>query len=731
MATQPTYPGVYIEEVPSGVRTITGVSTSITAFVGRTLKGPIDHATRVTNFGAFEKQFGGLWRESTLSYAIRQFFQNGGTDAVVVRIVNRRGAASSITLSNGTPNGIQLLEAEPAAGGHRLRVQVTDDGTRHIIVTEIARTAAGAEVVVRTADYAGADAAALAAALAADDSLVRLSDETADFTALPVVTPEPVDFPAGTAAAQAASAPLPIAGENLAITAAAAGTAGNNIAVTILPSATEDDLYSVVVEQRQANGTYAPLGTVTAVTNASVQAAVAGQANIGVVVSGDPTTLPTPPFAATRFHLSGGADATATSAATAASGQLPTGGLFISAANPGAWGNLLRLRADRNTADPDDDALFNLTVELLDENEQPTASESLRNLSVDPESPRFVITILEQTSLLVRASGIIPATAPVATGGSGLMLAGGEDGGAVGAIDVTGPGMQGAKEGLYQLEDVDLFNLLVIPPLAPDVDVPDALWTDALSYCQTRRAMLIIDPPSTWNRPDQAITGIQAMAALRAANSVIFFPRIRAADPLRDNLLETFVPSGLMAGLMARTDAERGVWKAPAGLEASLRGARALAYSLIDGEVGQLNPLGINCLQAKPAAGPVAWGARTLLGDDRLASEWKYLPVRRLALMIEESLYRGTQFAVFEPNDRPLWQTLRLAVDTFMSNLFRRGAFQGATPDEAYLVKCDEETTTQADIDLGIVNIDVGFAPLKPAEFIFIRIRQLAGAIEV
>ena len=186
-----------------------------------------------------------------------------------------------------------------------------------------------------------------------------------------------------------------------------------------------------------------------------------------------------------------------------------------------------------------------------------------------------------------------------------------------------------------------------------------------------------------------------------------------------------------MAGLMARIDSERGVWKAPAGLEATLRGVRALAYSLIDGEVGQLNPLGINCLQARPAAGPVAWGARTLLGDDRLASEWKYLPVRRLALMIEESLYRGTQFSVFEPNDRPLWQTLRLAVDTFMSNLFRRGAFQGATPDEAYLVKCDEETTTQADIDLGIVNIDVGFAPLKPAEFIFIRIRQLAGETEV
>jgi phage tail sheath protein FI len=720
--TQPTYPGVYIEEVPSGVRTITGVSTSITAFVGRTFKGPADRATRITNFGAFEKQFGGLWRESTLSYSIRQFFQNGGTDAVVVRILNSVGAPSTVTLNNGTAQGIVLREGEPGSGGHTLRVEVTDDGTRHVIVTEIARSPSGAEVVVRRADYAGADPGALSGALAGDTSLVEVAAGT-DFANLPVVA-GPVNFPAGTAAARAARAPLPITGGNLVITAAANGEDGNNIAVTILPSASNDDFYSIVVERRQNDGTYVVLGAATAQTNASVQAGVGGVPGIGVVVSGNPATLTGTPFATRRVHLAGG------NAATPASAQFPVEGLFIAAANEGAWGDRVRLRADRATADPADNALFNLTAELLGDNDQALASESLRNLSVDPESPRFITTILEQTSQLVRAAGIIPAQAPVATATAGVMLSGGNDGGEILANNITGPGMQGNKQGLYQLEDVDLFNLLVIPPLTPGVDVPDPLWADALAYCQGRRAMLIIDSPSTWNQPAQAITGINVMAALRAANSVIYFPRIRAADPLRDNLLATFAPSGLLAGLMARTDAERGVWKAPAGLEAVLRGVRALTYPLIDGEVGQLNPLGINCLQVRPAAGPVAWGARTLLGDDRLASEWKYLPVRRLALMIEESLYRGTQFAVFEPNDRPLWQALRLAVDTFMSNLFRRGAFQGATPDEAYLVKCDDETTTQADIDLGIVNIDVGFAPLKPAEFIFIRIRQLAGQTE-
>ena len=158
-----------------------------------------------------------------------------------------------------------------------------------------------------------------------------------------------------------------------------------------------------------------------------------------------------------------------------------------------------------------------------------------------------------------------------------------------------------------------------------------------------------------------------------------------------------------------------------------LRGVQALDYVLSDPENGVLNPLGLNCLRTFPVYGTVSWGARTLFGADARASEWKYIPVRRTALFIEESLYRGTQFAVFEPNDEPLWAQIRLAVGSFMNNLFRQGAFQGASPREAYFVKCDSTTTTQADIDLGIVNILVGFAPLKPAEFVIISIQQIAG----
>jgi phage tail sheath protein FI len=184
-----------------------------------------------------------------------------------------------------------------------------------------------------------------------------------------------------------------------------------------------------------------------------------------------------------------------------------------------------------------------------------------------------------------------------------------------------------------------------------------------------------------------------------------------------------------MAGVYARTDATRGVWKAPAGTETTLNGVLDLTLPINDAENGLINPKGVNALRSFPAYGRVAWGARTLKGSDAQADEYKYIPVRRLALFLEETLYRNTQWVVFEPNDEPLWSQIRLNLGAFMQDLFRQGAFQGKTPQEAYFVKCDGETTTQNDRDLGIVNILVGFAPLKPAEFVIIKIQQIAGQL--
>jgi uncharacterized protein len=290
--------------------------------------------------------------------------------------------------------------------------------------------------------------------------------------------------------------------------------------------------------------------------------------------------------------------------------------------------------------------------------------------------------------------------------------------------------------GVYALRKTD-FNILCIPPLERDGDLPDGVAGTAAGLCVERRAMLLVDPPKAWTDITEAVKGASgadggvkpSVSGDNAKNAALYFPRLRLSD--ENGLVQTFPPCGAVAGVWARTDGQRGVWKAPAGTDASLNGVEDLTVKLTDLENGELNPLGTNCLRTFPIVGSVVWGARTLRGADRLADQWKYVPVRRTALFIEESLYRGTQWVVFEPNDEPLWAAIRLNVGAFMNSLFRQGAFQGRTPQQAYLVKCDADNNPQNDIDRGIVNILVGFAPLKPAEFVLIRIQQLAGQIQV
>jgi hypothetical protein len=308
-------------------------------------------------------------------------------------------------------------------------------------------------------------------------------------------------------------------------------------------------------------------------------------------------------------------------------------------------------------------------------------------------------------------------------------VVGGSDGQRLNENSFTGPNTETNKTGLFALEKAALFNLLCIPPYQHGGDIDETLVGAAAAYCEKKRAMLIVDPRQAWDTVAEVKNGLPNVGT-SSKNAAFFFPRIRQQNPLRENKLEEFVPCGAVAGIFARTDAQRGVWKAPAGLDATLVNVPQLTVSLTNKENGELNPLGVNCLRTLPAAGRVVWGSRTLQGNDRLGSEWKYVPVRRTALFIEETLYRALQWVVFEPNDEPLWAQIRLNVGAFMNSLFRQGAFQGQSPREAYFVKCDKDTTTQNDIDRGIVNILVGFAPLKPAEFVVIKLQQIAGQIQ-
>jgi Bacteriophage tail sheath protein len=526
-----TYPGVYIEEIPSGVRTITGVATSITAFLGRAPLGPTNEPTTINSFGDFERQFGGLDVNYPMSYAVCDFYANGGSQAIIVRLEK-----NSANAKNGDVN---LEAGSPGTWGNALVYVVDSKGIT-------------------------------------DDVATRFGIAKADLFNLTIY----------------------------------------------------DDPGSGVVEQ------FLNVAITTGAGSRRLDRVLVDESNLVAV-------------------------------------QLKNDGT-----------------PDLPVARPADSA----------------AAEDPADPAADPTKFK-------------KFTGGVDSDALTAEG------------------DFVGD--ENNKTGMYALAKADLFNLLCIPADTRGGDTPKEVYQKAMVYCAARRAMLVVDPPAAWgaNKETAAAKAVAGLSALgltgvEARNAALYFPRVIESDPQLNGQLDTFVPCGIIAGVMARTDTQRGVWKAPAGLDASLNATQGLQANLNDAENGMLNPLGINCLRFFPASGRVVWGSRTLRGADQLADEYKYVPVRRLALYIEESLYRATQWVVFEPNDEPLWAQIRLNVGAFMNGLFRQGAFQGQKPSDAYFVKCDKETTPQDQINLGIVNIVVGFAPLKPAEFVVIKIQQMAGQIE-
>jgi len=649
-----SYPGVYIEEVSSGVRTITGVATSIGAFVDFFAQGPMNEATEVLSFADFERQFGGLDARSEASYAIQQFFLNGGSQAYVVRTTTTTNsgtttpaAAAAIAIQDGSGTTVlTATAASPGAWGNNVRIDVdfaTTDPAHlfNLTVTEVG-TSNGQQQVLATESFRNLqidstqpnDAAAI---VNAGSQLIQLTEaaNNANKGKRPAMTgsvskgnPDPT--------AVAANDTMDVTiGTGTKFT-----TAGLPVAQTTL-AGLASTLQSLIqkADKSLANVTVSVIGSASSTTWLVVKAGTGNPADY--LVLGGPL--------ATKVGLDAAAKQNVT--------QYALGGAAVQAqALPG----------------------------------NPAAQQKGSDGTWDPVNDAAGVT-----------SGIL--------------------------------GDQNAKTGLWALLDVDLFNILCLPVTAnlPDINA-SAVATEAESLCTLRRAMYILDVPQQAADRDtvsQVQTWLDANATLRSRNAALYFPRVDIPDPLNNFRLRATPPSGTIAGLYARIDGTRGVWKAPAGTEATLTGVQNLEYKLTDGENGILNPLAINCIRSFPVYGIVNWGARTLMGADQLSDDYKYVPVRRLALFVEESLFRGTQWVVFEPNDEPLWSQIRLNVGAFMHDLFRQGAFQGQTPQQAYFVKCDKDTTTQNDINLGIVNVIVGFAPLKPAEFVVIQIQQIAGQI--
>lgn len=800
MPVQVSYPGVYIQEVPSGIRTITGVATSIAMFVGRTAEGELNKPKLLFNFSDYERAFGTDTLVSEMTDAVRLFFLNGGQQCWVMRISDNTAEGATVTLKNTLQEDVLDVTAKGAglSGGNirlaidydtvdpentfNLRVfrqiEVTPgvfseagveffgnlsmdpDSPRYVVnlVTQESNLISlslnsGAPDAVQPFSLSGRmDAGVLATLQCLANSGPLTFEMSVDGVRFSSVTLIDTDVASTDAIEDEIATDLGLEPGDLAVSLPAIGDGLEHLqisgataavkAVRIRPGGGTNDLavaFQLGVEQ----------GGIEVSSFSSRRPAPSGL----FFDLGNPTT--SPPFdplndfatqeqkSITRFAISVGGVQTIVPVpavqTTAASDKMYMG---LQSTHPSLTNVREKLQAIATAVNASTGTNFPWTA----------AIHGMR-------------LMLMPTSGAANFEGEVTSgdnADPIGTGGYDLGAKTGEKThafardnakvryfrlGAGGQGNYQGNGTNGSDGGsprpnnyedAYEVIDaeIDIFNLLILPKdrdQTEDTDIRRSLWGPASVFCQQRRAFLLIDPPLAWKRVTDIIdlNSVDSISKLRQGlvkdHAGVFWPRITMVS---NGLEKPIAPSGAIAGIMARTDSNRGVWKAPAGLEADIRGIRGVDQTMSDPENGVINPQAVNAIRVFPN-GIVSWGARTMDGfNNSPNADYRYIPVRRLALFIEESLYRGLKFAVFEPNDEPLWAQIRLAAGAFMNNLFRQGAFQGQKASDAYVVKVDSETTTQNDINLGIVNVVVGFAPLKPAEFVIITIQQLAGQVQ-
>ena len=800
MAVSVSYPGVYIQEVPSGARAIAGVGTSIALFVGMAPQGRMNTPVFVSSFAAFEREFGSRGGTSELADQVYMFFLNGGSQAYVMRIANGE-AEADVTLRNeaGTAT-LQLTARDPGALGNLIRAEVdynTASPERSFNLTVYRRV------------------------LQADGTFTREDEET--FLGLSMNSASP-DFvttrvdgsSALVTAASLGGVPASTVGKSISgivfattsvandtainneITAlVAAGTAQLRVSVDNLPAqqitvspqadltATLDRIASDIV------AAYSGAVTLTAGLGSGAATGVAGGRLIWFESPNGPVAVQAAGGGDISVPLQFGVHAGGIEAdGYSAMRPVPTGGSARLGDVVAAAGNTLsRLRdfaeanrANAQTITIDDGTgagaaviatgVDNVATRLYEATTTPLATGTNGSMAnVRTALDQMVAAINAQQSdwtaarhglrlsmktarngvagdlaLVMTTAGTnilsaagFPMEAPASANVSAYSL--GVLGGAGGtgayqnqAGELSTEGLDGSAPGTSDYDEafaiaekeIDLFNMLVLPFAQGQTDRAP-FWASGSAFCAKERAFLFVDPPSSWTTVDAAVAGIDGLRiGVETRNSACFWPRLRIADATNPNG-RTIDPSGAIAGLAARTDGRFGVWKAPAGVEATMRGVIGLSAPMSDIDNGRINPKALNALRVFPS-GVVSWGARTLVGFNSSGNiDDKYIPVRRTTLFIEESLYRGLRFAVFQPNAEDLWAQIRLAAGSFMSGLFRQGAFAGTKASDAFFVICNSTTTTQTDINLGIVNVVVGFAPLKPAEFVVVTIQQIAG----
>jgi uncharacterized protein len=819
MPVSPTYPGVYVQEVPSGVRTIVGVSTSITLFVGRTKSGPMNEPIRLTTYGDFVRVFGEDNVVSDMARYLKLFFLNGGTDCYVIRVAEGAGKAG-VVLQDESGSPILTLSAKnDGTLGDTIRAAVTyntqyPEATFAIEIFRWETDSAGNKVKVAREEWTNlsmdptastyavtflqqksalVDAAELAAVSAQDgfaisgrpvedgadevefkDNWNEVLGSGADARHKFRISVDGSPFVEVDTQSTSALDVTTLAGATI---AAAKDALADALADKILAAFTSRGITIADPPVANTGAVMFPAGPTSGASNATsylriqsllqgdvriasspdtnddlAKFLMLGEVNGGTEVGSHAHRRPAPTGVTLRTttlaDLNAFADLAQDQITRVVLDELDASGSLV--ATPG-----VQVAVDLITNTATDARMWNDSGTTLDPNvhyrglreklglirdavntyRANNASKFFWNAEVWGSRLAFIptrrddndITTVFATSPADVASSFNLnvrhySVGPNATAGFQQNGVAGSNGGAPSSA---------RYDDAYTIADskIDLFNLLVLPPdsePAPGATLED-LWPAASVFCQKRRAFLVMDSPPGWDSTQDASTGVDALrVGLVKDFSAMYFPRVQVNE---NGLRRNLGPAGAMAGLYARIDSSRGVWKAPAGTEADLRGVMGVDVKMSDAENGQINPVGVNAIRLFPN-GIVSWGARTMDGSDIFASEYKYVPIRRLALFIEESLYRGLKWVVFEPNDIGLWAQIRLNVGAFMQDLFRKGAFQGSKPSEAYFVKVDEETTTQNDRNLGIVNIWVGFAPLKPAEFVILYLQQMAGQLE-
>ncbi|MCF6324897.1 MAG: phage tail sheath subtilisin-like domain-containing protein [Gammaproteobacteria bacterium] len=773
------YPGVYIEEIPAGAKPIEGVSTSVAAFVGEAGRGPVGEANLIGRFDGYVKDHGGIVSEDdAMGLAVQAFYLNGGGAAYICRIAGE-GSTSAVVSFDGeggagvgdtTDPVLTITATSEGDWGNDLYVKIIkpaqDSLTFDLLIghrndgefvedeafTDLTMVAGDDNYALRqvngnsllvvlslgiAADPANASEMYQAAVVTSGtisggsylnglDSVMVLTLNINDKGAEQIIL-NPVDIDLteddvgsdGEAVAAAIQAQVNTIDDDLVYTSFTCTFDGSRFVLTSIED--ESSAAIVIYDGELASLLRLSSADTAVLTSAQVDADEDLFSNV-------PGGLPSIADAGLTLNIDnlGDIDITLNIAEMSLSGVNETDGntvalaiqngvRAVNAAIPSYKDFSCDYSDTRNfvlTSGSNDVRVSNLAV---------TDGELADFLGLnDADNPSLVLGRQREQG----TSAVIPLQSLGALASLGVQLVGG-NANAPTAADYSAF----YNTLLRKIRDV---SIVLLPGEAWPSSGPHAVIDATLAHCESMgNRILIVDPPQ--NMELEQAADVTGLGLPTSTYSTLYYPWVDVANPFyhedsnpNASTTLTIAPSAFAAGMWAKTDGRRGVWKAPAGVETQLNGAAALEFNVEDLEQGQLNPLGINCYRNVPGYGSVIWGSRTLA--TRASPEWRYVPVRRTAIFIEQSIFNGIQWAVFEPNDHPLWGSLRGNIGSFMNGLFRSGAFQGKTANDAYFVRCGlGDTMTQGDIDRGQVIVIVGFAPVKPAEFVIVRIQQKVG----